>query len=299
MESARSIAATAAQSSPACGPIRPAGNAPLEFAGKSDNSPFMIGAFLKAVQQLGDKNTRKPLWIGIGLAIGVFVVLWISAGFVIRHTALFEIPWLETISDTLSGALVLVLTWVLFPGVVSAVVALFLDQVAESVEQRHYPSLAPAGGQPMGEQVSMAAKFLGLVVLLNLMLLPFMLLGPAYPVLFYAVNGYLLGREYFEMVAARRLGLRDVILLRRAHSGQLFLAGVATALLLTVPLVNLLTPVIATAAMVHLFQTWRPADMTEGRSVQTAETSADDRDLASRTVGRGGNSVLDGTRPDA
>jgi len=237
----------------------------------------MIPALIKGAQQLGDRRTQKPLALSVALALGVFVLLWFGTGWLIRHTALFEIPWLETLSDGLGWALVLVLTWVLFPGVVSAVVALFLDQIAESVEARHYPALAKAPGQPVGEQVVTSLRFLGVMVLLNLLLLPFLLLGPVYPLLFYCVNGYLLGREYFEMVASRRLGLRDVIQLRRAHGGALFMTGAVIALLLTVPVVNLLAPVVATAAMVHLFEAWR------GRG----------------GGGRTSNTMLDATEPEA
>lgn len=238
----------------------------------------MISALVKGVQQLGDKRTQKPLWISVGVALGVFVVLWVTSGAAIKYTAIFDYGWLETIADGLGWALILVITWVLFPGVVSAVVALFLDQIAESVEARHYPNLGPAQGQAMGEQVMTAVRFLGVMVLLNLLILPTMLLGPVYPVLFYCVNGYLLGREYFEMVAARRMDMAGTYRLRKAHGGRLFLTGVAIAFLLTIPVVNLLTPVIATAAMVHQFEFLRRR--TPGGGSGGTGQSGEGRDLA-------------------
>ena len=76
--------------------------------------------------------------------------------------------------------------------------------------------------------------------------------------MFYLVNGYLLGREYFEMVGVRRLPVADVTSLRKAHSLSVLMTGIAIAFLLTIPVVNLLMPVVATAAMVHLFEKWRP-----------------------------------------
>lgn len=219
----------------------------------------MIASVIKGVQQLGDKDTQKPLWISIAVSVGVFAVLWLGLGYVIEHTALFETGWLNQIATTLGWGLLLVLTWFLFPGVVSAVVALFLEYIAETVEHRHYPQLPKAEGQSVGEQIMTALRFLGVLVLLNLLILPFLLFPPLYLFLFYCANGYLLGREYFELVASRRLGRREVILLRRAYGGRLFLLGVGFTFLLTVPVVNLLTPVIATAAMVHLFEAWRHA----------------------------------------
>jgi uncharacterized protein involved in cysteine biosynthesis len=76
-------------------------------------------------------------------------------------------------------------------------------------------------------------------------------------VLFYLLNGYLLGREYFEMVAVRRLDLPATKRLRRAFRGRVIMAGAVITFLLTIPLVNLITPIIATAFMLHIFEDLR------------------------------------------
>ena len=80
-----------------------------------------------------------------------------------------------------------------------------------------------------------------------------------FPFVFLGVNGYLISREYFELVALRRVGREDAKRIRLAHRNRLFLAGVGIAVLLAIPVVNLLAPVIATAVMVHLFEGWRAA----------------------------------------
>jgi len=99
--------------------------------------------------------------------------------------------------------------------------------------------------------------YLGVLIVLNLFLLVFLLLPPLFPFVFYSVNGYLLGREYFELLALRRVGPEEARRLRKAHRGKLFLTGAVMALLLTLPVVNLLAPVVITATMVHLFERWR------------------------------------------
>jgi uncharacterized protein involved in cysteine biosynthesis len=76
---------------------------------------------------------------------------------------------------------------------------------------------------------------------------------------FYGLNGYLLGREYFETVALRRLDPKRASELRRREKWRVFLAGVIITLLLTVPFLNLIAPVIATAFMLHLFESVRRA----------------------------------------
>ncbi len=224
-----------------------------------DKIRTMLGAFLKAVAQLNDPATRRVVWLGMGTAIAVFAGLWIGIGYVLSATAFFALPWLELVADVLGGLATLVVTWLLFPAVISAVTAFFLEDIAGAVEARHYPGLPAARGPSVLQILWPTAQFLGMVVLLNLLILPFIIIAPVFPFVFYSMNGYLLGREYFELVALRRMAPKDIKALRKAFRGRLFATGVVIAFLLTVPVVNLLAPIIATAVMVHLFEAWRPA----------------------------------------
>ena len=220
----------------------------------------MIGAYVKGIGQLSDPKARGVVWKALGLAILTFGALWVGLGYLLTETALFTIGWLETVSDVLGGALVLVLTWLLFPAVASAVIGLLLDDICDAVEARHYPPLGPDRDIPLAETLLSSVKFLGVMVGLNILVLFFLLIPPLFPFVFYGVNGYLLSREYFEQVAHRRVGRVEARTLRKAHQGTLFFAGLVAAFLLTVPVVNLLAPIIATAAMVHLFQGWRTGE---------------------------------------
>ena len=104
--------------------------------------------------------------------------------------------------------------------------------------------------------------FLLILIALNLALMPFYLvalfiagLGAA---LFYGANGWLTGREYYEQVALRRLDPADVKARRKANGGTLWLTGIAIVFLGTVPILNLIVPVLGVAAMVHVAQSLRP-----------------------------------------
>ena len=229
----------------------------------------MLKALLKGVSQLNDKATRQILLLSVGLALVVFIGLWSAIGYTLTQTALFQWGWLETAVDLLGGLATGLLTWFLFPGVVSAVMALFMDQIADCVEARHYPHLTKTDGPAFSDSLVSSLKFLGVFVVLNICLLPFLLLGPLFPILFYGVNGYLLSREYFEMVAHRRMSADQARTLRKAHQWQLLSFGIAVAFLLTVPFINLITPVIATAAVIHLFQLWRSDDTAQAVQVKS------------------------------
>ncbi|NQU60119.1 MAG: EI24 domain-containing protein [Rhodospirillales bacterium] len=217
----------------------------------------MFGAFSKGISQLSDGNTRRILWLCILTAMAVFIFLWSTIGYLLASTAFFTVWWLETIVDFLGGLATLVLTWFLFPGVISALVGLFLDKIAYGVEERHYPGLAPAIELPVSLVVKTGLRYLAAVIVLNIGLLAFLLIPPLFPFVFYAVNGYLLSREYFELVALRRLSPDEMRAMRQAHRGELLGTGVIIMVLLTIPVINLLAPVVATAAMVHLFEGWR------------------------------------------
>lgn len=217
----------------------------------------MIGAFAKAVGQFGDPAIRRIVWVSIGISVCVFIVLWMVVGFLLTSSALFSIGWLDTAVDVLGGLATLVLTWLFFPAFVSGSIGLLLDRVANAVERRHYPQLPPAREAPISEVIVTTVKFLAILIALNLVVLVFLAFPPVFPFVFYAVNGYLLGREYFELVALRRVGATELESLRGKFRGRMFLAGLATAILLTVPFVNLVAPIIGTSAMVHLFEAWR------------------------------------------
>ena len=213
----------------------------------------MFDAFAKAIGQLRDPAIRRPLWISIGLSLLVFLLVWLGVGWTLTHVTFFQTGWLDAAIGVLGGLATWAISWFLFPTVVSTTTGFFLDDVAAAVERRHYPRLPPARPQPLAETLAASGKLFAIMLVLNIAALLFLLVPPVFPFVFYGANGYLLGREYFEVAAARRLDPPAARALRRRHARTIFAAGVLLALLLTIPLVNLLAPLIGTAAMVHLF----------------------------------------------
>jgi len=217
----------------------------------------VIGVFAKSFGQLGDPRSQRLIWLSLVVALAVFAALWASVAYLLANTAVFTTGWLETALDLFGGLAAVLLAWLLFPAVVGIVIGLLLEQVCVAVERRHYPALAPAPGLGVLASLLSALKFLIILLLLNIVLLVFLVIPPLFPFVFYGVNGYLLGREYFELVALRRLKPAAAKSLRKKHRWSLFLAGATITFLLTVPVANLVAPVVATAAMVHLFEEWR------------------------------------------
>ena len=234
----------------------------------------MLAQLAKAFEQLGDPRIRSLVLIAILAALAVLVALSFLASHLLMWGGDVLNDWLfsgdgqswlrgvlDWLVDAASVAAVIFASFLLFPAAMGLVLSLSLERVAEAVEARHYPALPPAREQPLGEAVRGALVFAAVAIGVNLLALPFYLLllflPPFNLLLFYMVNGYLLGREYFELVAVRRLDAAAAKRLRRASRARVFLAGVVVTLLLTIPIVNIVTPVVATAFMVHVFHRLR------------------------------------------
>ena len=214
----------------------------------------MLDPLIKAFTQLDDARLQRVVGLSIGLALIVLLLLGVGAWFLIAQLGDVSTAWLDWLIEVMAGLGLVILILFLFPAAVSATIGLFLESVAEAVEARHYPGLAPPRGQTVRDAIQSGLKFAIVAILLNLAALPLYLIPPFNVFVFYVLNGYLLGREYYETVALRRLDARQAGELRRRNRWRVFLAGVVITLMLTVPLLNLIAPVIATAFMVHIFE---------------------------------------------
>ncbi|MCP4383052.1 MAG: sulfate transporter family protein, partial [Hyphomicrobiales bacterium] len=135
--------------------------------------------------------------------------------------------------------------------VTALVAGLFTDEIAAVVERTHYPDDRQGSDLPITEAVADALLFAGVVILVNLVALALLLVPGVNLIAFLAGNGYLLGREYFEAAARRFRSREKARQLRRDNAGSVFIGGLIIALFLSVPLLNLLTPLFAMAMMTH------------------------------------------------
>jgi CysZ protein len=212
----------------------------------------MLAAATRAFNQIFTPPFRTVLWKAIGLTLLLLAALWAALQGLLNYFVVVPWPGVETAISILTGLGLLVgLGFALAP-VTSLFAGLFLDDIAELVERTDYPRDAPGEAMPMVRSIVTAIRFFGVVLLVNLFALPLVLfLGFGY-VIFFIANGYLLGREYFEMVAMRFSDKSAVAALRQRNGARIFTAGLLIAGFMAVPLLNILTPLFATAFMVHM-----------------------------------------------
>ena len=223
---------------------------------------MIFGAFFQALGQLGDRRFRRVVFLGVLLALVLLfaayilfvqLVWWLSPDSV-TLPVIGPVSGIETFLGWASLFLMVGLSIFLMVPVASAFTGLFLEDVADAVEDRHYPGLPPAVRLSLAEGLRQSVNFLGLVIAVNigaLFLYPFV--GPGIPLVFWAINGFLLGREYFSLVAVRRLPPGEVKAMRRRNRWTLWMAGTLMAAPLSVPIVNLFVPVLGVATFTHLY----------------------------------------------
>jgi uncharacterized protein involved in cysteine biosynthesis len=223
----------------------------------------MIGDFFTALGQLGDPRFRKVLVLGVGLTIGllfavtallVTVVGWFAPDVVTLPGVGWEITWIDNALSWAMVPLMVVLSVFLMVPVASAFTSVFLDDVADAVEDRYYPEIPQAPRSSFADGFADSLLFLGVIVGANLAaIVLYLFIPPAAPFIFLLMNGFLLGREYFQLVAMRRLGRDGAKAARARHAGTIWLAGTLMAVPLTIPFLNLLVPILGAATFTHLY----------------------------------------------
>jgi CysZ protein len=227
----------------------------------------MIDAAIKALSQMLSPPMRSILWRSIGLALVLITVLAIALQRLLSWLATAGEGWAEGMLGPNFHTPLDILTWVLsiaaglgvvfggimlMPAITSVIASLFVDDVAELVEQEYYSADRPGEALPFGIAMREGLKAAGLTLLVYLIALPFVFLAGAGFVIFFLATAWLLGREYFELAAMRFRTPAEAKAMRRDNAVTVFTAGLIIAAFVTIPIVNLATPLFGMAFMVHL-----------------------------------------------
>lgn len=213
----------------------------------------MFSAFVKTLGQMNDPRIRGVIGKTLALAVLGYILFVVLVYLLIGWLAGLS-GWLANLAQFGGAFGAMVVAWFIFPGVAAAIAGVFADEVIDAVEAKHYPHLPPARALPVLQVVIDGLQLAGIALIANILALPFLLVFPIYVLITWGVNGWLLGREYFEMVAFRRLDKETARALHRRHRLTFTIAGILIAICLTIPFVNLIAPVLGAAFMVHVAQ---------------------------------------------
>ena len=227
----------------------------------------MLDDAIKALTQIFAPPLRAVLWKSVALALALIVVvgivldrliLWlVGTGSASLETTLgphahwpaSALAWLLAVAASLG---IIVGSVFLMPAVTAFVASFFADQIADEVEREHYPADAPGKALPLWRAIVQGGRTALLAVLVYVIATPFLLFAGFGAVIFFLATAWLLSREYFDLAAMRFHPPDEAKLLRKRNAGRVFVAGLFIAAFVSIPIVNLATPLFAMALMVHL-----------------------------------------------
>jgi CysZ protein len=227
----------------------------------------MFDAAFKALGQMFTPPFRAALLKSIGLSILLLVMFgfglhrlfgWLADEGA-QYLEGFTGPGMQTPLHALLWALALMAGFGLFagaifimPAVTAFVASFFSDEIAAEVEHTHYPADPPGAPVPVWTASFEGIKTSLLALLVYLCAVPLVLFAGFGFIIFFVANCYLLGREYFLLAAMRFHSVEEAKALRRRHHGTVVLAGAFIAAFVSIPVLNLATPLFGMAFMTHM-----------------------------------------------
>jgi CysZ protein len=221
----------------------------------------MIRAFFLSVAQLGDPPVLRVFVKSMAVTLLVFAVAGLGVWWVTKAALA---GWLDWDAGGLAAAfavfVMILALWLLFRAVAIAVFGVFADEVVEAVEARHFPeALKTARPVPFARSLAMGLRSAARVVLVNVLMLPvyiaLLVTGVGTAAAFFVVNGWLLGRDLGDMVAARHMDAAAMRGWRATTRPGRFVLGLANTGLFVVPILNIAAPVLGAAMATHYFHT--------------------------------------------
>jgi CysZ protein len=219
---------------------------------------LLLSSALKSISSIFAPGMFRIFILSLAVTIGALWLFFLGAsGFSFWLAHVFDNGWIAAIGSLGSG----MLAWFLFPAVMPIIINFFDDRIASTIERRDYPYAAPK--QPdFWPELRHDAKFSLMAIALNLLALPLYLIPLVNAFVFFILNGYLLGREFFTMVAKRFMPVSEAVALRKRHSSTVLIAGMLLVLCAITPVVNLVAPFWGIALMTHLYhRITKPAEI--------------------------------------
>ena len=214
----------------------------------------MLSDAFESVAQIFSPPFRKIMWKSLGLTAIVLILLGLGLDRLASLLTPNAPGWLSWIvSIAVAVGLIASMIFLAAP-TVSLVASFYLDDIADAVEREIDPTGPRGHPLPLPASLYVGLRFAALSLLVNLSVLALTLFTGFGFAAFFILNGYLLGREYFELAAMRHLPFSQAVELRRQRSFDVFVAGMIVAGFVAVPLLNLLTPLFATAFMTRILK---------------------------------------------
>jgi CysZ protein len=227
----------------------------------------MFDAAFKALAQMATPEFRRVLLKAVGLALVMVVLFGIGLHRLFSWAADSGADWAEASTGIVPHTVWSVLVWLLsfaaalgiltgavflMPAVAAFTGSFFVDEIAGDVERAYYPAELPGRELPLWRAMTEGLKTGLVAIAVYIVAVPFLLFAGLGLVMMFVAGAYLLSREYFLLAAMRFRSPAEAKAMRRANRGTIFMAGLPIALFVSIPIINLATPLFAMAMMVHI-----------------------------------------------
>ena len=229
----------------------------------------MLDAAVKALEQVFSREFRAMLTKAAGLAITFLLLAGMALFQSLQWVSGTGLDWLEAMIGQAAHVPLAVFGWIiavvlgiglaagavlLVPVATALVAGFFADDIALLVERRYYPHDTPGVPLPPLQAMVQGTRTALSAIAVYVVAAPFLLFAGMGWVLFFLATAWLLGNEYFDFAAMRYHPPGEARMLRRLYAGRVFTAGLIIAGFVSIPILNLATPLFGTALMVHVYK---------------------------------------------
>jgi CysZ protein len=215
----------------------------------------MFASLGRAIASLFDPALWGMAAKAVLVTLVLFVAIAVGVEMLVQYLPTLGAPWVNRAIDVLAPLLAIIGLLAAGGPVAAMFGSLYLEKVADAIENRSYPGAPKAKHMSLAKSLGANARLAGAVLLVDLLLLPADTLAPPFgEIVTIIANGFLIGREYFELAALRHLEREAADALRKRNAGRVFGIGLIVSVLTYVPFADIVAPLFGAMMMVHLYQ---------------------------------------------
>ncbi|MAZ99326.1 MAG: hypothetical protein CMM39_07805 [Rhodospirillaceae bacterium] len=217
----------------------------------------MLKLFKTSILDLLEPDIRTILFKTVILSLFSIIMIVYMCWTLFNTHQVFDIWLLGPILSWAWGLLALIFGALLLPPITIMIGSIYSDSIVDHIEKKYYPSRLGMRQIKLSELGFSISKNFCITIIVNILLAPVYLIGTFFPIIsfliFYSVNGYLIGKELFETVASRHLEMKDRYLLKKQNNSKVIIGGIIMVGISTIPILNLIAAVLGIVFMTHFF----------------------------------------------
>jgi CysZ protein len=215
----------------------------------------MFASAGKAAAMLFDRDFVGIVLRSLLLTAVLFIVLFVGVEYILTHMPPLGSIWVNRLLEVATPFILILAVFFLGAPVAAIFGSLYLDRIAAKVDAHFFPQDPKAPGTPLTTGLGEAVRLIALSLLINVVLLPMDIGVPGVAeIATILANGWLLGREFFELAALRHVNRKASDAMRSKYATRIYGAGLLISILTAIPLVDLIAPFFGSALMAHLFK---------------------------------------------